>query len=286
MKVLLISDDKDFRIQTKRILDAEVQLTICNEDKYSTYLSMGVDIFILDLNEYKIDNKLFLDILKLKCVYNALVLVRAKNADSSDILEILALGALDVIGNPILDSEYQKKMYEFYRWKWYLDWLKKQNFDHNKKALLSDECDMKEHFGLFQSAENVIDNTQNLTKEDQENDKDAEKRKYCDITLYPLRRKIFRENVEILLTKTEFDIVQYLASQYGRAVTYKELYENVWKHEYIFDDQNIMAHIHRIRKKLEPNPQKPIYIQNVYGVGYRFEDETKKEDVIKQTIIC
>lgn len=75
---------------------------------------------------------------------------------------------------------------------------------------------------------------------------------------------------EIPFTKIEFDIVKYLAFQNGRAVTYKELYEQVWKREYLLDDMNIMAHIHRIRKKLEWNPKEPVYIRNVYGIGYRF----------------
>lgn len=83
-------------------------------------------------------------------------------------------------------------------------------------------------------------------------------------------RQVLLNGKEIPLTKIEFDIVQYLAYQDGRAVTYKELYEQVWKHKYILDDMSIMGHIHRLRKKLEPDPKNPAYIQNVYGIGYRF----------------
>ena len=86
------------------------------------------------------------------------------------------------------------------------------------------------------------------------------------------RRQIFLKGQEILLTHLEFDIVHYLAMQNGRAVTYKELYEAtvVWHNEYLFDDESIMAHIHRIRLKMEADRKHPFYIQNVYGVGYRF----------------
>lgn len=83
------------------------------------------------------------------------------------------------------------------------------------------------------------------------------------------RRAFFYEQ-ERTLTKIEFDIVCYLAINHSRAVTYKELYEAVWHKEYLCDDMNIMAHIHRIRLKLEQNPKKPVFIQNVYGIGYRF----------------
>ena len=93
---------------------------------------------------------------------------------------------------------------------------------------------------------------------------------YEDIQIIPDRRQVFRQGQEILLTPIEFDIVYYLAVQNGRVVTYKELYEAVWHSEYLFDDESIMAHIHRIRRKLEPDRKHPFYIQNVYGVGYRF----------------
>lgn len=93
---------------------------------------------------------------------------------------------------------------------------------------------------------------------------------YQELQIMPGRRQVFLKGKEISLTRMEFDIVQYLAMQNGRAVTYQELYEAVWHSEYLFDDDSIMAHIHRIRRKLEIDRKHPFYIQNVYGVGYRF----------------
>ena len=43
--------------------------------------------------------------------------------------------------------------------------------------------------------------------------------------------------------------------------------------EYDFDDNNLMAFISKLRKKIEPNPEQPFYIQTVRGVGYRFNKE-------------
>lgn len=93
---------------------------------------------------------------------------------------------------------------------------------------------------------------------------------YQEFQIVPDRRQVFLKGKEIPLTRMEFDIVQYLAAQNRRAVTYQELYEAVWHSEYLFDDDSIMAHIHRIRRKLETDRKHPFYIQNVYGVGYRF----------------
>lgn len=98
-----------------------------------------------------------------------------------------------------------------------------------------------------------------------------------DFKINPVCREIIAEGKRIDLTKKEFDIVYYLALNANKAVTFKELYEGVWKKEYLCDDKNIMAHIHRIRKKLEKDPKNPEYIQSVYGVGYCFVDSKNRK---------
>lgn len=94
-----------------------------------------------------------------------------------------------------------------------------------------------------------------------------------ELEINPESRQIFLRGEEVIFTKLEFDIIYYLASNQNRVITYKELYEAVWHCEYICDDTNIMAHIHRIRQKLEEDVKKPIFVQNVYGIGYRFENK-------------
>lgn len=90
------------------------------------------------------------------------------------------------------------------------------------------------------------------------------------IKIYPGKRKLYINNTAISLTKKEFDIFIYLFQKRGAVVSHKELYERVWKREYLHDDTNIMAHIHRLRGKVEKDPKKPKYICNQYGVGYYF----------------
>lgn len=90
-----------------------------------------------------------------------------------------------------------------------------------------------------------------------------------ELKINPKCRKIYLNEEEISFTKLEFNIIYYLAANRNRVVTYKELYEAVWHRKYLCDDMNIMAHIHRIRKKIESNLKEPKYIQNVYGIGYK-----------------
>lgn len=75
------------------------------------------------------------------------------------------------------------------------------------------------------------------------------------------------------LTGKEFDLLAFLASSKGRVFTKKQIYTHVWKDEYAFDDNNIMSFISKLRKKIEPDADRPFYILTVHGVGYRFNRE-------------
>ena len=55
--------------------------------------------------------------------------------------------------------------------------------------------------------------------------------------------------------------------------TKKQIYKNVWEEDYAFDDNNIMVHIRRLRKKIEFKPDSPSFIKTVWGVGYKFGGE-------------
>lgn len=65
-------------------------------------------------------------------------------------------------------------------------------------------------------------------------------------------------NKEIEFTFTEFEILLLLAQNAGMVFSKEKIYIIV------------MSHISNLREKIEDNPSKPIYIQNVWGVGYRF----------------
>lgn len=75
------------------------------------------------------------------------------------------------------------------------------------------------------------------------------------------------------LTAKEFDLLYFLASHKNKIFTKKQLYSQVWQEDYNFDDSNIMSFISKLRKKIEPNPAQPIYIQTIRGVGYRMNGE-------------
>jgi DNA-binding response OmpR family regulator len=95
-----------------------------------------------------------------------------------------------------------------------------------------------------------------------------------DVTLDLPRMQVTVGDEEIELTATEFQLLQALASQPGRIFTRSQLLNAVHGVAIESYERAIDAHIKNIRRKLEPVPHEPRYIQTVYGVGYRFSDET------------
>lgn len=94
-----------------------------------------------------------------------------------------------------------------------------------------------------------------------------------DVTLDLPRMQVTVGGEEIELTATEFQLLHALASQPGRIFTRSQLLNAVHGIAIESYERAIDAHIKNIRRKLEPVPHEPRYIQTVYGVGYRFSDE-------------
>ena len=84
------------------------------------------------------------------------------------------------------------------------------------------------------------------------------------------RREVMRNNDKIALTYTEFEILLLLARNMDKVFSKEQIYDRVWKEPYFGDYNIVMSHIRNLREKIEDNPSKPIYIQTVWGVGYRF----------------
>jgi two-component system alkaline phosphatase synthesis response regulator PhoP len=74
------------------------------------------------------------------------------------------------------------------------------------------------------------------------------------------------------LTPTEFQLLTALAREPGRVFTRAQLLDAVHGVAFESYERAIDAHVKNIRRKLEPEPRSPRYLQTVYGVGYKFAD--------------
>ena len=104
---------------------------------------------------------------------------------------------------------------------------------------------------------------------------------FDDMSISPDKREVTRNNRQIKLTFTEFEILYLLAQNPGKVFSKEQIYDIIWKESYSGDYNIVMSHIRNIREKIEDNPSKPIYIQTVWGVGYKFNDKLKEADIAK-----
>ncbi len=87
-------------------------------------------------------------------------------------------------------------------------------------------------------------------------------------------REVRKDGMLLELTAKEFDLLLHFAENPGKVFTKRQIYQAVWKDAYAYDDNNIMVHIRRLRKKIEDHPEHPKYILTVWGVGYKLGGET------------
>ena len=89
-----------------------------------------------------------------------------------------------------------------------------------------------------------------------------------DLRTHTLRRA----GEEIRLTPTEFKILHYLMQNRGRVLTNSNIVEHVWGFSGAGNEDLVKVHVHRVRQKLERDPQNPDYIRTVPGVGYLIKE--------------
>lgn len=91
---------------------------------------------------------------------------------------------------------------------------------------------------------------------------------YGDLRLEPEAQVVYKRGEPIPLSMTECLLLQALMEQPKAALTKSQLFARVWGHE-AYNDNVLSVYIGRLRQKLEDDPRQPLYIQTVWGLGYR-----------------
>lgn len=92
-----------------------------------------------------------------------------------------------------------------------------------------------------------------------------------DLTLNKDRRTLLKDDVEIELTKNEFSLLEYLIINKGRVLTREQIFEYIWGIDQDVSNNALDALVKLVRKKID-DEDKPSYIQNVRGIGYKMRD--------------
>jgi two-component system KDP operon response regulator KdpE len=93
-----------------------------------------------------------------------------------------------------------------------------------------------------------------------------------EITLDPNRRCVEKRGDEVHLTPKEYDTLRFLMEQAGRPVRHEHLLNGVWGPSYGQEREYLRVIVNQLRKKIEDDPARPIYLLTESHVGYRFRD--------------
>ncbi|MEM8584269.1 MAG: response regulator transcription factor [Bacteroidota bacterium] len=87
------------------------------------------------------------------------------------------------------------------------------------------------------------------------------------------KRKVSSEGQRIELSPKEFELLSLLASNPGKCYDRSRILNLVWGYDFEGYEHTVNSHINRLRAKIEPDMQKPMYILTNWGVGYRFNED-------------
>jgi DNA-binding response OmpR family regulator len=102
----------------------------------------------------------------------------------------------------------------------------------------------------------------------------AEQRKleFPGLELDLLRRQVSLEGTPVELTAKEFEVLALLAAHPGRVYSREQIMQHLWDGDFFGEARAADVHVQHIRRKIEPDPKSPRYVQTVRGMGYRFAE--------------
>ena len=92
-----------------------------------------------------------------------------------------------------------------------------------------------------------------------------------DVVLDPRARSCEVRGEPVSLSPKEFDLLHNLMADLGRIFTRDELLDAAWDRNYAGDPSTVTVHIRRLREKLELDPDRPMHVKTVWGMGYKFD---------------
>lgn len=102
----------------------------------------------------------------------------------------------------------------------------------------------------------------------------AEYIKSGGIRIHTVFNEVTVDGKPVELTDIEYHMLLLMMQNKGKIFSAQNLYESVWNEPYFYNcSGTVMVHIRKLRVKIEPDSQEPVYIKTVWGRGYRFEGE-------------
>jgi two-component system alkaline phosphatase synthesis response regulator PhoP len=91
-------------------------------------------------------------------------------------------------------------------------------------------------------------------------------------------RQVSKNGLVLELTATEFELLYHLMAHPNQVFSRTQLLESVWGYQHSGYEHTVNSHVNRLRSKVESDATEPQYIQTVWGVGYKFNNQHKKAE--------
>jgi DNA-binding response OmpR family regulator len=91
-----------------------------------------------------------------------------------------------------------------------------------------------------------------------------------DVRVRPRTRQVYKAGEEVRLTRKEFDLLVFLIAHRGEVITRERLLDEVWGYDRFPTTRTVDTHVLRLRRKFEPDVDRPLWILTLHGHGYKF----------------
>lgn len=95
---------------------------------------------------------------------------------------------------------------------------------------------------------------------------------FKDIWIDRDKMLVYKEESQLNLTKTEYDLLLKLIDAQGKVISREQMMHDIWETDFVGGSNVVDVHVKSLRKKLDDRPAEPEYIATVRGVGYRLAD--------------
>jgi DNA-binding response OmpR family regulator len=120
-------------------------------------------------------------------------------------------------------------------------------------------------FDLGEVAARVLTNLRRFQRQNKVNNVLTYKEMELDIH----KKSVMMNGMELELTATEYLILELLMQNPGKVFSKNNIYESIWKEEYLGDDNAVKTHMSNLRNKLKAANPDEEYVETVWGLGYR-----------------
>jgi len=234
-------------------VDKDINILIVDDEKE-----------IADLVEVYLQNEGY-NIYKFYTGQGALECIKTQN---------LNLAILDVMLPDINGFEICQRIREKYRYPVIMLTAKTEDMDKVAGLTIGADDYITKPFNPLEMTARVKAQLRRYTQYNQTEETVLENTNEYDFAVLVINKdthKCFLYEKQILLTPIEFSILWYLCKNKGRVISSEELFEVVWGESFLDNNNTVMAHIGRLREKMNEPRKNPKFIKTVWGVGYQIE---------------